>query len=163
MTNKGRLVYEDFEPGTDQNYLQANTKQEYFLNREKYSGKIYTVVNDLQGSCQLSDYGVHTVSFYDNNGRGNILEMPINYYYGYKVTDEAGNVLDNFPSVDRGWLSVDITGYDSQNLTVVYEGTMLQKVSLLTSVITALALAIFWIVKSVVNKPCQVPLYNKHN
>ena len=66
-------------------------------------------------------------------------------------------------SVDRGWLSVDITGYDSQNLTVVYEGTMLQKVSLLTSVITALALAIFWIVKSVLNKTCQVPLYNKHN
>ena len=163
MTNEGRLVYEDFEPGTDQNYLQANTKQEYFLNREKYSGKIYTVVNDLQGSCQLSDYGVHTVSFYDNNSRENILEMPINYYYGYKVTDEAGNVLDNFPSVDRGWLSVDITGYDSQNLTVVYEGTMLQKVSLLTSVITALALAIFWIGKFVVNKTHQVPLYNKHN
>ena len=89
MTNDGRLVYEDFEPGTDQNYLQANTKQEYFLNREKYAGKIYTVVSDLQGSCQLSDYGVHTVSFYDNNGRENILEMPINYYYGYKVTDEA--------------------------------------------------------------------------
>ena len=147
----------------DQNYLQANTKQEYFLNREKYAGKIYTVVNDLQGSCQLSDYGVHTVSFYDNNGRKNILEMPINYYYGYKVTDEAGNVLDNFPSVDRGWLSVDITGYDSQNLTVVYEGTMLQKVSLLTSVITALALAIFGIVKSVLNKSHKVPLYNKHN
>ena len=89
------------------------------------------------------------MSFYDNNGRENILEMPINYYYGYKVTDEAGNVLDNFPSVDRGWLSVDITGYDSQTLTVVYAGTALQRISLITSVITALALAIFGLRKAI--------------
>ena len=150
--NKSRgnvFLNENLWPYEDQNYLQANTKPEYFLNREKYSGKIYTVVNDLQGSCELSDYGVHTVSFYDNNGRENILEMSINYYYGYKVTDEAGNVLDNFPSVDRGWLSVDITGYDSQTLTVVYAGTALQRISLITSVITALALAIFGLRKAI--------------
>lgn len=156
MTNRGRLVHEDFQPYEDQNYLQANTKQEYFLNREKYAGKIYTVINDLQGSCELTDYGVHTVSFYDNNGRENILEMPINYYYGYKVTDEDGNVLDNFPSVDRGWLSVNITGYDSQTLTVVYAGTALQKISLVISVITALALAVFGLRKAVANKICRV-------
>ena len=52
--NKSRgnvFLNENLWPYEDQNYLQANTKQEYFLNREKYAGKIYTVVNDLQGSA----------------------------------------------------------------------------------------------------------------
>ncbi|MBQ7903127.1 MAG: hypothetical protein IJ362_05295 [Oscillospiraceae bacterium] len=118
----------------DENYLHINTNRTTFMNRWQYVGQIRGINNHITGECQYPAYGVYNISFSDNHYNNNYLEMPIHYYRGYEVKDESGNLLDTFPSEERGWLTVDISNYDNGELTVIYGGTFIQKASLLISI-----------------------------
>jgi len=118
----------------DENYLHINTNRNIFANRKQYAGKIRTLRYNLEGECVYGPYGYNTVTFKDNNYRENSLEMPIHYFYGYEVKDsETGKILKCYPSAGRGWLAVNINEYDDGIFTIVYRGTLLQKVARIIS------------------------------
>lgn len=57
--------------------------------------------------------------------------LPLSYYKGYKITDESKEYAYG---KEQGMIKVE--GVEGNNLKVVYEGTMIQKVSLIMSVVS---------------------------
>jgi len=111
-------------------YLPRYTNMKNILDR----GLAVTSEYPIEISFTKKDLYMN-ISF-KGNEKENELELPLLYYKGYQVLLD-GEEIPNYP-LEGGLLGVNIGSVPSGQIEVNYKGTMIQKVSRIMSIISAI-------------------------
>ena len=89
------------------------------------------------------------IEFSNNNKSDSYLELPLIYYLGYKATLDVNGKTVNL-TVEKGTndiVRVNLGDYTSGTIKVSYEGTTLEHISVILSIVTLILLIIYIIIR----------------
>ncbi|MCR5628081.1 hypothetical protein [Eubacterium sp.] len=116
-------------------YMTA-PEEEFFLGKHS--------VDEIKTEYGISRKG-NTFTFDDSkNSDHNIYVLPIGYYKGYEIKDSKNNNY-NYRISENGFIEVDKK--DDNIITVKYVGTMIQKVSMIFSILSFVSIIIVIIIR----------------
>lgn len=103
------------------------------------------IIRSNSDSVKIKSYEKNNKYYitFDNN-EGEFIDVPYIYYRGYKAYSLINNKEYNVQGGYNTWCRINIGGVKSDKIVLVYEGTLLFKISYLVSLITLILLTI-WI------------------
>ena len=131
---KGIDLYGDYSAGRGE-YMTAD-EERFFLKKHKVK-EIY------------KEYGIEREDNnfnYDDakNADHDSYVLPLGYYKGYEIKDSSGNSYD-YRISENGFIEIDKKTYNT--ISVKYIGTVIQKISMILSILMFLLISIFVKVK----------------
>lgn len=118
-------------------YLPEYADEKYILDR----GNIIT--SEKEAIYTFDRNGVNLDIYFSDNNSENKFELPLLYYKGY-VANINGEKINTYKTTN-GLVGIDIPNIENGNIYVRYEGTVVQKVSKLISLIS-IVLFISWFI-----------------
>lgn len=103
----------------------------------------------LQGNANIINENKNgtKMNFEIENASNNLeIELPYIYYLGYRayITDEFGNKKElKIKESDNGFCMIEDIGMESGTISIIYEGTILMKVSYIFTIIGFISLIIY--------------------